>query len=104
MQWFQECGRCRMRIEPRSGFLIRPMSFLLPCLPSMVIDTVPSSSGMRTMRLRRPKLAWAYGIFGVPGAGAGRHLVLERLAGARVGDVVPLQQGLQQPGWEPLQW
>ena len=35
-------------------------------------------------------------LLGVPGAGAGRHLVLERLAGARVGDVVPLQQGLQQ--------
>ncbi|MNR04499.1 hypothetical protein D3C85_1204650 [compost metagenome] len=59
MQWFQECGRCRMRIEPRSGFLMRPISLAQPCLPSMVIDTVPLSSGMRTMRLRRPKLAWA---------------------------------------------
>ncbi|MNT08129.1 hypothetical protein D3C72_1428610 [compost metagenome] len=59
MQWFHECGRCRMRIEPRSGFLMRPISLAQPCLPSMVIDTVPLSSGMRTMRLRRPKLAWA---------------------------------------------
>ena len=59
MQWFQECGRCRMRIEPRSGFLMRPISFLQPTWPSIVIDSVPLSSGMRTMRLRRPWLAWA---------------------------------------------
>ncbi|MNZ27448.1 hypothetical protein D3C78_446670 [compost metagenome] len=32
----------------------------------------------------------------VPGLGAGGDLVLEGLAGARVGDVVPLQQGFQQ--------
>jgi hypothetical protein len=43
-------------------------------------------------------------LLGFPGGGGGGDVVLERLVGARVGDVVPFQQGFQQFRVRPLQW
>ena len=37
-------------------------------------------------------------LFGIPGGSGSGHVILERLVGARVGNVVPLQQGFQQFG------
>ncbi|MCY1452323.1 hypothetical protein D9M71_692350 [compost metagenome] len=71
----------------------------------MVIDTVPLSSGMRTMRLRRPKLAWAYGIFSASQAAAEAATWSLNAWSAR-GSVTSSHSSrvFSSSGCEPLQW